>query len=80
MGKCPECGSWGSFVEEIEKIVKSSNPRSSWVKHERETPIPITEIGSHQEERRKTGLREFDRVLGGGVVKGSVSLISGEHE
>jgi DNA repair protein RadA/Sms len=78
IGKCPECGSWGSFVEEVERTSKFLNPRSSWVKHERETPIPITEIGSHQEERRKTGLREFDRVLGGGVVKGSVSLISGE--
>ena len=76
LGKCPECGSWGSFVEEVREL--SKNPRSAWIDHKGGKPLPITEIGSLKEEREKTGIGEFDRVLGGGIVKGSVSLISGE--
>jgi len=76
-GKCPECGSWGSFVEEV--ITPTlKNVRSGWVKPSTSEPLPLERIGEKRAERVKTGLKEFDRVLGGGIVKGSVSLISGE--
>jgi DNA repair protein RadA/Sms len=77
IGKCPECGSWGSFVEEVETTV-SKKVRSGWVKPTVSSPVPLERIGKKRAERISTGLKEFDRVLGGGVVKGSVSLISGE--
>ena len=75
-GRCPECGEWGSLVEEVEK--KEVKHRSSWVTSSATSPVPVTEIESSTENRERTGITEFDRVLGGGVVKGSVSLISGE--
>jgi len=76
-GKCPECGSWGSFVEEVISSTLK-NVRSGWVKPTTSEPLPLERIGEKWAERIKTGLKEFDRVLGGGIVKGSVSLISGE--
>ena len=75
-GRCPECGEWGSLVEEVEK--KEVKHRSSWVTSSATSPVPVTEIESSTENRERTGISEFDRVLGGGVVKCSVSLISGE--
>ena len=75
-GRCPECGEWGTLVEEVER--SESRHRSSWVTSSTSLPVPVTDIKGSAEEREKTGIAEFDRVLGGGVVKGSVSLISGE--
>ncbi|MEO2068434.1 MAG: DNA repair protein RadA [Desulfurobacteriaceae bacterium] len=76
-GKCPDCGSWGSFVEEVE-FSKPSNIRTSWVKPTRKEPLPLSKVGEEKAERIFSGINEFDRVLGGGVVKGSVMLLSGE--
>jgi len=77
MGKCPECGSWGSFTEElinnetpISKIAASCLTESKVYK--------INEIKSEEKARLKTGFDEFDRVLGGGAVSGSVILIAGD--
>ncbi len=70
LGKCPECGSWNSFAEVSEEKSKSVEPSK---------PVPISsETVKITEERIKTGLKEFDRVLGGGVVRGSIILIGGE--
>ncbi|MEO2065010.1 MAG: DNA repair protein RadA [Desulfurobacteriaceae bacterium] len=78
-GRCPECGAWGSLVEEVLKEGRSNkNPRSSWVTPTVSKPVPIREVGKDREERFLTGIGEFDRVTGGGVVKGSVALVSGE--
>ena len=78
-GKCPECGKWNSFVEEKEKTKPSSKtPSISWVESSQEKPIPLGEIEEIKKKRFKTGIEEFDKVAGGGVVKGSVSLLSGE--
>ncbi|ADY73976.1 DNA repair protein RadA [Desulfurobacterium thermolithotrophum DSM 11699] len=73
-GKCPECGSWGSLVEEIE----AKNVRIGWIKPSTTSPLSLEEIGEERAERILSGISEFDRVLGGGIVKGSVSLLSGE--
>ncbi len=74
-GRCPECGAWGSFVEET--VTKKKNVRSSWSAKSSE-PLRLTEVETIEEERVSSNFPEFDRVTGGGVVKGSVSLISGE--
>ncbi len=75
IGKCPECFAWGSFTEEIEQ----SNS-----KYEKTNPIDIgtvsliNEIKVDETFRLSTGFEEFDRVLGGGAVSGSVILIAGD--
>ncbi|PIP71511.1 MAG: DNA repair protein RadA [Nitrospinae bacterium CG22_combo_CG10-13_8_21_14_all_47_10] len=76
MGKCPECMAWNSFAEEASRqpVASRNSKRSS-------TPsvlIPITEVQSIVEHRLTTGIGEFDRVLGGGMVEGSLILIGGE--
>jgi len=75
-GRCPNCGAWGSFVEET--VSKKGKERRGWVRSSQKKPLPITRIEWEEEERLKTGIGELDRVFGGGLVKDSVSLISGE--
>ncbi|WOC31009.1 MULTISPECIES: DNA repair protein RadA [Caproicibacterium] len=77
-GKCPGCGAWNTMTEELQEPVRPS-------KRSRETfsgtfagVQPIREISLTEEPRYKTGVSELDRVLGGGIVKGSLILISGE--
>lgn len=74
MGRCPGCGSWNSFVEEniVEKKA-SSRP----VVH-RPVPRPVTEVSPLGEKRFSAGMPELDRVLGGGVVPGSLVLLGGD--
>lgn len=75
-GKCPGCGQWNTMNEEIkEAAVKTagSNGNRSTAR-----PVAISEISTSEEARYHTGLTELDRVLGGGIVKGSLILISGE--
>ena len=76
MGRCPECGEWNTFVEEREDAedkTRWSGEKSGAVK-----PIPISEIESCYEKKLISGIAEFDRVLGGGIVPGSLILI-GRH-
>ncbi|NLG92828.1 MAG: DNA repair protein RadA, partial [Clostridiales bacterium] len=76
-GKCPGCGQWNSMNEEFRETAVSKNAGTS-VAHSLNKPISINEISTTDEERYHTGLSELDRVLGGGIVKGSLILISGE--
>lgn len=83
MGKCPACDSWNSFVEERRPDVRVSRPISSvgarWGGSGAvAAPVPIGQISASGEKRLSTGIGEFDRVLGGGVVAGSVVLIGGD--
>lgn len=75
VGKCSECNSWNSFVEEVYDSKAKTNlvTQSSDLKVERLMDISITD-----EERITTDLEELDRVLGGGIVKGSMALIGGD--
>lgn len=73
LGKCPDCGSWNSMVEEV--TVKAG-PGSSIREHSR--PIPICDVPAQSETRVETGVGELDRVLGGGIVPGSLVLIGGD--
>ena len=75
LGKCPECNSWNSFSEERQLQSSSSKSRNNF---ESSAPLTITEVQPIQENRLTTGIAEFDRVLGGGMVKGSLILIGGE--
>ncbi len=74
-GKCPDCGAWNTMVEER----SSSSPRSSTLVHfERPRPQPLSSVSGGRERRILTGINELDRVLGGGVVGGSVILVGGD--
>jgi len=74
-GRCPNCGSWNSFVEE-NFFSTSVNPRDKLIVQQE--PVLLSQIDIKDEARIKTDVQELDRVLGGGVVKGSVVLICGE--
>ncbi len=76
IGKCPACGAWNSFVEEIMVFDKKTTLSQAF--SEKSTPQKISEIQSNQHQRASTLDTELDRVLGGGIVPGSVILIGGE--
>jgi DNA repair protein RadA/Sms len=77
LGKCPSCGEWNTFVEEI--ISKSDDKKHGIKKGERKShPVAINQITSEKEQRTDTRNAELNRVLGGGLVSGSVVLIGGE--
>ena len=73
LGRCPGCGAWDALVEEVE-----SQARPSRLPSVREPPRPLSEVATGGSARRETGIGEFDRVLGGGLVRGSVVLIGGD--
>ncbi len=75
-GRCPECGSWGSLVEEPYGD-RDERSFSAWVEHQ-SAPCRITEVSHEEQDRFETGFSEFDALCGGGLVRGSVSLLSGE--
>jgi DNA repair protein RadA/Sms len=80
MGKCPGCGQWNTMVEEIEKTAPA---RKGAFVHSQSTGVaskatPITSIETVSEPRMETDLKELNRVLGGGVVRGSLVLIGGD--
>jgi len=77
LGRCPACGEWNSLVEEqVAPEIKTKVAMPEVTKSEK--PQPITELEFKSEERFETKIAEFDRVLGGGVVAGSVILVGGE--
>ena len=79
MGQCPACKSWGTFSEEpVTKSVSSSREASGKNGRRSIKPVPISEISADVEERIPTGFGEFERVLGGGIVPGSLVLIGGD--
>ncbi|GAE89810.1 DNA repair protein RadA [Acetivibrio straminisolvens] len=75
MGKCPSCSQWNTFVEEIQET--KSKSRSGAVLTNVK-PVNINDIETDNEERYLTGMKEMDRVLGGGIVKGSLILVGGD--
>ena len=77
-GKCSDCGSWNSFEEEIISDTPALKKTAVFNGSSAKTPISINNISVDDEIRYETGIREFDRMLGGGIVKGSIILIGGE--
>lgn len=76
LGRCPDCGSWNSFAEENFTEV-SGKPRERAALY-RDEPVLLKDVPAREEERTLTGIHELDRVLGGGIVSGSVILIGGD--
>lgn len=78
-GKCPGCGEWNTMSEEIRTITKDSGAKASErILTNAARPIPLYDISTNEETRYKTGIKELDRVLGGGIVKGSIVLLGGD--
>ncbi|MBR3811419.1 MAG: DNA repair protein RadA [Agathobacter sp.] len=77
MGQCPGCKEWNTFVEEIvdKKVSASSSVKKAL---EEAKPVPLSAVSSANDERTSTDIRELDRVLGGGIVKGSLVLVGGD--
>lgn len=73
MGQCPGCKEWNTFVEE--KVVSSSNSRK---KIEKANPVTISQIKTKTGNRISSEMKEFDRVLGGGIIPGSLILVGGD--
>lgn len=79
LGQCPACKAWDSFVEEPQapknSAIKSSVAKRIGTKSE---PVILSKIEMHEDARTVTGMEEFDRVLGGGIVKASLVLVGGD--
>jgi DNA repair protein RadA/Sms len=75
LGKCPDCGAWNSFTEEKKESVRHSSIATHFKKSE---PQPLSSVTGGTGQRTSTGIGELDRVLGGGVVPGSVVLVGGD--
>lgn len=76
MGRCPDCGEWNSLVEMISPTLKAAGGRSASRTAVR--PVPLTEVEAIEARRVLTGSPEVDRVLGGGIVPGSLILLGGD--
>lgn len=74
LGQCPACREWNTFVEEVVK--PQSSAKSKLLKTAEATTL--SKVKLDEEERMETGIRELDRVLGGGIVKGSLTLVGGD--
>ncbi|MDF2595807.1 MAG: radA [Clostridia bacterium] len=75
MGRCPSCNEWGSLVEEV---VDTAKPKLSKSAAGGNLPVKLHEVIIEEENRTTTGMQELDRVLGGGIVKGSLILVGGD--
>ncbi len=74
LGRCNECGTWGSFVEEV--IKSSSKSKGHTLK--KADIVKLGSISNEKEYRLKSGIPELDRVLGGGIIPGSLVLVGGD--
>lgn len=75
-GKCPQCNEWNTMVEEVQTFSTSKGTAKS--KSSYQPALKLSEINDDIEKRMLTGIKEFDRVLGGGIVEGSLVLLGGD--
>lgn len=76
MGQCPACKAWNTFVEEkVDKKILSSSAKRNEAGSK---PVSLSQISTDEEEREIIGIEELDRVLGGGIVSGSLTLVGGD--
>lgn len=78
LGQCPNCNEWNTLNEEIKTVVKESTAKKRLLGSNRAKAYPLAEIKADTSHRYNTGLTELNRVLGGGLVKGSIVLLSGD--
>ncbi len=74
MGKCAGCGEWNTLEEDVEAPRKPASPERTG----KSAPVPLSQVASTSFSRRECGIGELDRVLGGGIVEGSLVLIGGD--
>lgn len=75
MGQCPGCKEWNTFIDEPVEKKKATKIKSSSTAAE---PVRLSDISMEEDERVSTGINEMDRVLGGGLIKGSLILVGGD--
>lgn len=78
VGKCPACGEWNTYVEEVVSKLKDTTSSIGSSNRKKSKPVNIKEVAARQEERISLQDAELNRVLGGGIVPGSLVLIGGE--
>ena len=78
MGKCPACGEWNTLVEQTVATGKAPKSAAAASRSGSHRPQPLREVGSAQDRRVSLGIGEVDRLLGGGLVEGSLVLLGGE--
>ena len=79
MGQCPGCKAWNTFVEEAVSTKKTlSSGSRTMAQGQRPEPVKLKDIRISEDERRLTKIGELDRVLGGGIVPGSLVLVGGD--
>jgi len=74
IGKCPDCGGWNTLAEEVVTVSKTSKK----VTQSYSAPVKLSSVSTTKDTRIKCGIGELDRVLGGGIVQGSLVLVGGE--
>ena len=77
LGKCPDCGNFNTMQEELVRMVEQT-PTRTGVSQMKAKAQPISKIGYEKFDRVKSGIEEFDTVLGGGIVRGSLVLLGGD--
>ncbi|WAA14005.1 DNA repair protein RadA [Fervidibacillus halotolerans] len=80
MGRCPNCNEWNTFTEEITEVKGKRRTFYNGIKQDQEKrkPVPLSKVESIEEARILTNSKELNRVLGGGIVRGSLVLIGGD--
>jgi DNA repair protein RadA/Sms len=73
LGRCPDCGEYATFVEEAVAVASAAETHAA-----ARTPVALGDVVASAAQRTPTGIPEFDRVLGGGLVRGSLVLVAGE--
>ncbi|MEK7375564.1 MAG: ATPase domain-containing protein, partial [Candidatus Margulisiibacteriota bacterium] len=78
IGKCPVCEEWNTYVEENTKSEAQNSKQIQKFKSQITNAVSIDKIDIQKDSRTLSGIGEFDRVLGGGILKGAVTLVAGE--
>ena len=78
MGQCPGCKEWNTFVEEVVSTQSIKNKNTTGGSAKAFSPVSLNQIEMGEEEKVHTGIKELDRVLGGGIVPGSLTLVGGD--
>ena len=78
MGKCPNCAQWNSLIETVKDVGKQGTGDKRQAGGTTAKPQKLSEVKHIEKNRLKSGYEEFDRVVGGGIVPGSVTLLAGD--
>ena len=78
MGQCPGCKEWNTFVEEVVRATSLKNSGKGVSGQGKNIPTALVDVTIQEEDKIRTGITELDRVLGGGIVQGSLTLVGGD--